>query len=93
MSDEKRKQVSVDEAKLIGESLYVGWEQVDLEQFRQDLMGDPKQEARETESEQSYDGVLLSGKTVLDHMQEFPDYLTRLEKLKAEADEYRAKKK
>ncbi len=90
---EKRKQISVEEAKRIGESLYVDWEQVNLEQFRQDLMGNPKQEARETESEQSYDSVLLSGKAILDHMHEIPDYLARLEKLKAEAEEYRARKK
>jgi hypothetical protein len=34
--------------------------------------------------------VLLTGKIVLAHMQEFPDYFTRLAKLKAEAAEYQA---
>jgi Protein of unknown function (DUF5661) len=78
----KRKQISSDEAKRIGESLHIDWEQVDLEQFRQGLMG--------PETDLTYDGVLLTGKVVLAHMQEFPDYFDRLAKLKAEAEEYLA---
>ena len=35
----KRKQISVDEARRVGESLHIDWEQVDLEDFRQGLMG------------------------------------------------------
>ena len=38
-----------------------------------------------------FDGVLLPGKVVLAHVQEFPDYFTRLEKLKAEIDEYQSR--
>jgi len=34
----KRNQISVEEAKRIGESLYINWDQVDLEEFRQGLM-------------------------------------------------------
>jgi hypothetical protein len=86
----KRKQISSDEARRIGESLHIDWDQVDLEQFRQGLMGNHEQEAIDPETGLTYDGVLLSGKLVLAHMQEFPDYFTRLARLKAEADEYRA---
>jgi hypothetical protein len=42
------------------------------------------------ETGRTYDSVLLSGKLVAAHIQEFPDYFTRLEKLKAEADQHRA---
>jgi len=86
----KRKQISSDEARRIGEFLYIDWDQVDLEQFRQGLMGNHKQGAMDPETELTYDGVLLSGKLVLAHMQEFPDYFTRLAKLKAEVDQYQA---
>lgn len=86
----KRKQISSDEARRIGESLHIDWDQVDLEQFRQGLMGSHEQEAVDPETGLTYDGVLLSGKLVLAHMQEFPDYFTRLAKLKAEADQYRS---
>jgi hypothetical protein len=87
----KRKQISSEEAKRIGESLYIDWDQIDLEKFRQGLMGNLKQRAVDPETELTYDGLLLTGKLVLAHMQEFPDYFTRLAKLKAEADEYQAR--
>lgn len=86
----KRKQISSEEAQRIGESLHLDWDHVDLEQFRQGLMGEVDKANMDPETSRTYDGVLLSGKLVLAHMQEFPDYLTRLAKLKAEADEYQA---
>jgi len=89
----RRKQISMDEAKRIGESLYINWDQVDLEQFRQGLMGNDRQDAMDPETGLTYDGVLLTGKVVLAHMQEFPDYFTRLAKLKAEVDEHQARRR
>jgi len=89
----KRKQISREEAKRIGESLHIDWDQVDLEQFRQGLMGDAPAEALDPQTGLTYDGVLLTGKVVLAHMQEFPDYFTRLEKLKTEVDEYQARRR
>ena len=86
----KRKQISSEEAKLIGESLHIDWDQVDLEQFRQGLIGKYKPETVDPEAGPAYDGVLLTGQVVLAHMQEFPDYFTRLAKLKAGFDEYQA---
>ena len=86
----KRKQISIDEARRVGESLHIDWEQVDLEEFRQGLMGNHKEGAIDPETGLTYDSVLLTGKIVLAHMEEFPDYFTRLEKLKAEVDEYQA---
>ncbi len=87
----KRKQISPAEARRIGEALHIDWDQVDLEQFRQGLMGKPTQESVDPETALTYDGVLQTGQVVLAHMEEFPDYFSRLEKLRAEADEYRAR--
>jgi hypothetical protein len=71
----KRKQISSDEARRIGDSLYIDWDQVDLEQFRQGLMG-----IHQMDPETSpFDEVLLPAKVVLAHVEEFPDYFTRLE--------------
>lgn len=89
----KKKQISSDEAKRIGESLHLDWDQVGLEQFRQGLMGHHNQEAVDPETGSAYDGVLLAGKVVLAHMQEFPDYFTRLERLRAEAHKYQSKRR
>ncbi len=86
----KRKQISIDEARRVGESLHIDWEQVDLEDFRQGLMGNHKPEAIDPETGLAYEDVLLTGKIVLAHMEEFPDYFSRLAKLKEEVDEYQA---
>jgi hypothetical protein len=89
----KRKRISSDEAKRIGESLHIDWDQVDFDQFRQDLLGNSHRGFMDPETGPTYDGVLLTGKIVLSHMQEFPDYFTRLAKLKAEASEYQARRR
>jgi len=86
----KRKQISTDEAKRVGESRHIDWEQVDLEEFRQGLMGNHQEGAIDPETGLTYEGVLLTGKVVLAHMEEFPDYFTRLARLKAEVDDYQA---
>ena len=85
----KRKYISLSRARSVGEALHIDWGQVDLEEFRRGLMGHRK-EAIETETELTYQGLLLTGKVVLAHMQEFPDYYSRLAKLEAEVDDYRA---
>ena len=89
----KRKQISSEEAQRIGESLHLDWDRIDLEQFRQGLMGEVDEANMDPETGRIYDSVLLSGKLVVAHMQEFPDYFTRLEKLKAEADRHRARRR
>ena len=88
----KRKQISSEEAQRIGESLHLDWDHIDLEQFRQGLMGEVDQANMDPETGRTYDSILLSGKLVVAHMQEFPDYFTRLAKLKAEADRHRIQK-
>jgi hypothetical protein len=74
----RRREISSEEARRVGDSLYLDWDQVDLEQFRQGLMGYQRQGS-------DYRGVLLAGRTVLAHMQQFPDYFVRLARLRAEA--------
>jgi len=86
----KRKHISTDQAKRVGESLHIDWEQFDLEEFRQGLMGNHKPGAIDPETGLTYDSVLLTGKVVLAHMEEFPDYFTRLARLKEEVDDYQA---
>ena len=80
----KQKEVTLDQARLIGESLYLDWEQVDLEQFRRGLSGVRVRSARRRQEQSMYRGVLLAGKTVMTHMQQFPDYFVRLARLRAE---------
>jgi len=86
----KRKQISSEQARRVGECLHIDWEQVDLEEFRKGLMGAPKAGALDPETGLTYDSVLLIGRVVLAHMEEIPDYFTRLTRLKEEVNEYRA---
>lgn len=73
---------SKDEAIEIGKLLSVDWNKVDIEQFRMGL---------EVESEHDYGDfdVVKSksdlGKIVLAHLDELPDYYTRLKKMEEDA--------
>jgi len=84
----KHKNISQEQARLVGEALHIDWEQVDFEEFRQGLMGHRK-EVIDTETALTYEGLLLTAELVLAHTQEFPDYYSRLAKLEAEVDDYR----
>ncbi len=86
----KQKKITLDEARLIGESLYLDWEQVDIEQFRRGLMGIRARSPKNRREQSNYHGVLLAGKTVMAHMQQFPDYFVRLARLRAEAKAHHA---
>lgn len=79
----KRKQITAEQAKRIGECLYLDWNQVDLEQFRQALMGSHVHD-------QDYRGVFLAGRAVLMHMEQIPDYMVQLARLRAEAQARRS---
>jgi hypothetical protein len=80
----KQKKVTLEQARLIGETLYLDWDQVDLEQFRRGLMGVQARSPKNRLAQSNYRGVLLAGKTVMAHMQQFPDYFVRLARLRAE---------
>ncbi len=79
----KNKQVTLRQARLVGDCLYLDWEQVDLEKFRRGLMGTQRRTG--TDGEAGYPEVLRAGKTVLAHMEQFPDYFVRLARIRAEA--------
>jgi hypothetical protein len=82
---------SPDEAKRIGDSLGLDWDQVDLAQFRMGLLVELEHGTRDPETNVTDDDPILTGKIALAHLREFPDYYTRLAELEAEADTYWAK--
>ncbi len=89
----KRDQISLDEARRIGDCLYVDWDQIDLDEFRQGLMGKRRPGDGGATAEPTYDGVVLSGQAVLAHMQQIPDYVVRLAKLRAELRQYEVRRR
>jgi hypothetical protein len=85
------KQTSSDEAKRIGDSLGLDWDQVDLEQFRRGLLVELEHGTIDPETNVTDDDLGLTGKIALAHLRELPDYYTRLAELEAEAETYWAK--
>ena len=82
------REFSADEAKSIGERLGVDWEKLNLEQFRLGLAVEMEHGSRDPETDVTQNDPLITGKIALAHLNEFPDYYTRLAKLEAEAEAY-----
>jgi hypothetical protein len=74
----KRREITLEQARRVGDCLYLDWNQVDLGRFRRALMGSQLQD-------RDYHGVTMAGRAVLRHMDQIPDYLVRLARLRAEA--------
>ncbi len=79
----KNKQITLRQARLVGDCLYLDWEQVDLEKFRRGLMCQQRKPG--TDMESGYPEVLRAGQTVLAHMEQFPNYFVRIARIRAEA--------
>ena len=87
----KKKQISLEKAKQIGETLGIDWSKFDVEQFQMGLNVELEHGARDPETNVTNDDPILTGKIALAHLNEFSDYYTRLLKMEKEADEFWAK--
>ncbi len=81
-----------EEARRIGDQLGINWDQVAIEEFRMGLSVELEHGTRDPATNVTNDDEILTGKIALAHLNEFPDYYTRLDKLEKEADEYWANK-
>jgi hypothetical protein len=88
-----KKEFTADEAKKIGEKLGVKWDKFDVEQFRIGMGIELEHGTRDKLTNVTSDDPVLTGKIALAHLNEFPDYYTRLVKLEKEADAYWGKDK
>jgi hypothetical protein len=88
------KHFTIEEAKRIGESLGIDWSKFDVEQFRMGLDVELEHGKRDSSTNVTQDDEVLTGKIALAHLNEFPDYYTRLQKMETEATEdmYKTKK-
>ena len=75
-------------------TLRIDWSKFDVEQFRMGLDVELEHGKRDSEYNVTQDDELLTGKIALAHLNEFPDYYTRLQKMETEATEdmYKTKK-
>ena len=78
MSQSKR--FSTEEAKKIGEAIGIDWSKskFDIEQFRAGLEVELEHGSRDPATDVNHDDPLLTGKIALAHLNELPDYYTRL---------------
>jgi len=84
---EPKKHFTTEEAKRVGEILGVDWSKFDVEQFRMGMDVELEHGTIDPKSNVTNDDEIMTGKIALAHLNEFPDYYTRLEKMEKEAEE------
>jgi len=77
-----------EEAREYGEKLGIDWGKFDIEQFRMGMDVELEHGKRDSFTNVTNDDPLTTAKIALAHLNEFPDYYTRLEKMEDEAEEY-----
>ena len=82
------KYFSLEEARTIGEQLGLNWDKFDVEQFRMGMDVELEHGLRDSSTNVTEDNSLVTGKIALAHLNEFPDYYTRLKKMEKEAEDF-----
>ena len=78
-------QFTREQAREIGEKLGIDWSRFDVEQFRMGLNVELEHGLRDPSTNVTGNNPLLTGKIALAHLNEFPDYYTRLDQMEQEA--------
>ena len=80
--------VSTEEARRVAERLGIDWASArfDVEQFRAGMEVELEHGARDPATDVTGDDPIVTGKIALAHLNEFPDYYTRLKRMEEEAD-------
>lgn len=82
----KTRTFTTEEAKEIGQKLNIDWDKVDVEQFRMGLGVEMEHGLQDTATNVTNDDIIITGKIALAHLNEIPDYYTRLKKMEDEAE-------
>lgn len=81
-----KKSFTTSEARQIGEKLGVDWSKFDIEQYRIGLDVELEHGLVDLHTNVTNDDPIMTGKIALAHLNEFPDYYTRLDKMEKEAE-------
>lgn len=81
-----KKHFSAKIAKQIGDQLGIDWSKFDVEQFRIGMDVELEHGLINPQTNVTNDDSLITGKIALAHLNEFPDYYTRLTKMEEEAE-------
>ena|SRR3990167_10300996 len=92
MIEDKRyinvKYFTTEQARQVGENLGIKWDNFDIEQFRIGMEVELEHGKRDPLTNVTNDDIILTGKIAFAHLNEFPDYYTRLKKMENEADKF-----
>lgn len=82
-----RKSFTTDEARRIGEQIGIDWSSApfDVGEFRAGMDVELEHGAHDLSTNVTDDDAVVTGKIALAHLNEFPDYYVRLEKMEEEA--------
>jgi Protein of unknown function (DUF5661) len=85
MSEQRR--FTAQEARTVGERIGIDWQSApfDVEQFRSGMDVELEHGLADLATNVTDDDPVFTGKIALAHLNEFPDYYTRLEKMEEEA--------
>jgi hypothetical protein len=78
---------TADEARRVGEQIGIDWADArfDVEQFRSGMDVELEHGLHDPSTNVTDDDPVVTGKIALAHLNEFPDYYTRLERMEEEA--------
>ncbi len=76
------------QAKEVGEKLGIKWDKFDVEQFRRGMDVELEHGIKDPKTNVTDDDPLVTGKIALAHLNEFPDYYTRLDEMEEEAEKF-----
>jgi uncharacterized protein DUF5661 len=84
MKRDNRMQFSKEEARKIGDGLGINWSEIDFEQFRMGLEVELEHGNADPRTNVTNNDPILTGKIAWAHLNELPDYYSRLKKLEQE---------
>ncbi len=83
-----KKIFTVEETKQIGEQLGIDWTKFDVDQFQRGLDVELEHGKIDIHTNVTNDDPVMTGKIALAHLNEFPDYYDRLERMEKEGDAF-----
>ena len=85
---ESKKHFTEQEAKEVGEKIGIKWDKFDVDQFRRGMDVELEHGTTDETTNVTNDDPMMTGKIALAHLNEFPDYYDRLEKMEKEAEKF-----
>jgi hypothetical protein len=83
-----KKKFTEAQAKETGDKLGIKWDKFNVDQFRRGMDVELEHGTIDPFTNVTDDNILVTGKIALAHLNEFPDYYDRLEKMEKEAEKF-----